>query len=59
MLFALPLEIWQVFHLQWILQWRVGAPCCAVYSGDGVIYEATIDALFRDRGTCLVKYVGK
>jgi hypothetical protein len=59
MLGAWPLEIWQVFHLQWMSQWRVGAPCCAVYSGDGVIYEATIDALFHDRGTCLVKYVGK
>lgn len=41
-----------------MLQWRVGAPCCAVYSGDGVIYEATIDALFHNRGTCLVKYIG-
>lgn len=43
---------------EWMSQWRIGAPCCAVYSGDGVIYEATIDALFHDRGTCLVKYVG-
>jgi hypothetical protein len=59
MLDAWPLEIWQVFHLQWMLQWRVGAPCCAVYSGDGAVYEATIDALFHDRGTCLVKYIGK
>jgi hypothetical protein len=46
-------------HLQFMLQWRVGAPCCAVYSGDGIIYEATIAALFLGRGTCLLKYVGK
>jgi hypothetical protein len=42
-----------------MLQWQIGAPCCAVYSGDGVIYEATIAALFHDRGTCLLRYVGK
>lgn len=41
-----------------ILQWQVGAPCCAVYSGDGAVYEATIDAIFYDKGTCVIKYVG-
>ncbi|KDR07072.1 survival motor neuron protein [Zootermopsis nevadensis] len=43
---------------EWPLQWQVGTPCRAVYSGDGSIYEATIDALFHNKGTCRVKYIG-
>jgi survival motor neuron protein len=41
-----------------ILQWQVGAPCRAVYSGDGAVYEATIDAILYDKGTCVIKYIG-
>ncbi|XP_069694895.1 survival motor neuron protein 1 [Periplaneta americana] len=39
-------------------EWRVGAACRAVYSGDGVSYEATVDTVYPDKGTCVVKYVG-
>ncbi|KAJ9574067.1 hypothetical protein L9F63_008593 [Diploptera punctata] len=39
------------------LQWQVGDPCRAVYSQDGVTYEATVDCINGD-GTCLITYVG-
>jgi hypothetical protein len=48
-----------VLNSQAILQWQVGAPCRAIYSGDGAVYEATIDAIFYDKGTCVIKYIGK
>jgi hypothetical protein len=48
-----------VLNSQAILQWQVGAPCRAVYSADGAVYEATIDAIFYDKGTCVIKYIGK
>jgi hypothetical protein len=48
-----------VLNSQAILHWQVGAPCRAVYSGDGAVYEATIDAIFYDKGTCVIKYIGK
>jgi hypothetical protein len=47
------------FHLQALSRWQVGAPCRAVYSADGAVYEAVIDAIFYDKGTCIIKYIGK
>lgn len=39
-------------------KWTVGAPCRAVYSDDGEIYEAIISKIFDNTGTCIVKFVG-
>ncbi|KAK9309977.1 hypothetical protein QLX08_000595 [Tetragonisca angustula] len=38
-------------------KWIVGAPCRAVYSEDGVIYEAIISKIYENK-TCIVKFVG-
>ena len=35
----------------------MGAPCRAVYSEDGVIYEAIISKIYENK-TCIVKFVG-
>ncbi|XP_076618829.1 survival motor neuron isoform X1 [Colletes latitarsis] len=39
-------------------KWITGAPCRAVYSEDGQIYEAIISKIFENSGTCIVKFVG-
>lgn len=39
-------------------KWAVGAPCRAVYSEDGEIYEAIISKIYENSGTCIVKFVG-
>ncbi|XP_014249150.1 survival motor neuron protein isoform X2 [Cimex lectularius] len=38
--------------------WKVGMPCRAVYSVDGKEYEATVEELNYENGTCTVVYVG-
>ncbi|KAF3426689.1 hypothetical protein E2986_05721 [Frieseomelitta varia] len=40
-----------------VVKWTVGAPCRAIYSEDGVIYEAVILKIFENR-TCIVKFIG-
>ncbi|XP_019369125.1 PREDICTED: survival motor neuron protein 1-like isoform X1 [Gavialis gangeticus] len=37
-------------------QWEVGAACCAVWSGDGLMYPARVVALRLAEGTCVVEY---
>ncbi|XP_068775717.1 survival motor neuron protein 1-like [Struthio camelus] len=39
-------------------QWVVGAACCTIWSGDGLLYPATVRALDTAAGTCLVEFVG-
>ncbi|XP_017888982.2 survival motor neuron protein [Ceratina calcarata] len=39
-------------------KWAVGAPCRAVYSEDGEVYEAVISKIYENSGTCIVKFVG-
>ncbi|KOC66305.1 Survival of motor neuron protein [Habropoda laboriosa] len=39
-------------------KWIVGAPCRAIYSEDGEIYEAIISKIYEDSETCIVKFVG-
>ncbi|XP_003703417.1 survival motor neuron isoform X2 [Megachile rotundata] len=39
-------------------KWIVGAPCRAIYSEDGEIYEAIITKIYENTGTCIVKFVG-
>lgn len=39
-------------------KWTVGAPCRAVYSADGQVYEATISKIYQNSGMCTVKFVG-
>ncbi|XP_076179487.1 survival motor neuron isoform X2 [Ptiloglossa arizonensis] len=39
-------------------KWIVGAPCRAVYSEDGKIYEAIISKIYEGSSTCIVKFVG-
>ncbi|XP_067168915.1 survival motor neuron protein 1-like isoform X2 [Apteryx mantelli] len=39
-------------------QWVVGAACRAVWSGDGLLYPATVRALDVAAGTCLVEFDG-
>lgn len=39
-------------------KWIVGAPCRAVYSEDGEIYEAIITKIYENNGSCIVKFVG-
>lgn len=39
-------------------KWTVGAPCRAIYSVDGEIYEAIITKIYENSGMCMVKYVG-
>ncbi|XP_033361629.1 survival motor neuron protein-like isoform X2 [Bombus vosnesenskii] len=35
-----------------------GAPCRAIYSVDGEIYETIISKIYENNGTCVVKFVG-
>ncbi|KAG7481334.1 hypothetical protein MATL_G00065490 [Megalops atlanticus] len=37
-------------------EWRVGDPCCAVWSEDGNLYPATITSIDQEEGTCTVVY---
>ncbi|XP_033361631.1 survival motor neuron protein-like isoform X1 [Bombus vosnesenskii] len=39
-------------------KWIIGAPCRAIYSVDGEIYEAIISKIYENNGTCVVKFVG-
>ncbi|XP_029164533.1 survival motor neuron protein [Nylanderia fulva] len=39
-------------------KWTVGAPCRAVYSVDGQVYEAIIIKIHESSGMCTVKFVG-
>ncbi|XP_015120615.1 survival motor neuron protein [Diachasma alloeum] len=40
-------------------KWTLGSPCRAVYSADGIEYEAIISKILdNDCGTCIVKFVG-
>jgi len=39
-------------------KWTVGAPCRAVYSVDGKVYEAIISKIHQNSGMCTVKFVG-
>lgn len=39
-------------------KWIVGAPCRAIYSEDGEIYEAVITKIYENTETCIVKFVG-
>nr|XP_034193461.1 survival motor neuron protein isoform X1 [Osmia lignaria] len=39
-------------------KWIVGAPCRAVYSEDGEVYEAIISKIHENSGICTVKFVG-
>ncbi|CAL1689477.1 unnamed protein product [Lasius platythorax] len=39
-------------------KWTVGAPCRAVYSVDGQIYEAIVSKIHENSGTCIVKFIG-
>lgn len=40
------------------LKWKVGDYVRAVYSQDGVVYEAVIEDIKTNSSTCLVKYLG-
>lgn len=37
---------------------EVGAPCRAIFSEDGREYEAIIQSVNQNKGTCVVKYIG-
>ncbi|XP_012256286.2 survival motor neuron protein [Athalia rosae] len=39
-------------------KWVVGSPCRAVWSEDGEVYEAQIQKIYENSGTCLVKFIG-
>lgn len=39
-------------------KWTVGAPCRAVYSDDGEIYEAIITTMYENSDLCMVKFIG-
>ncbi|CAK9804500.1 Survival motor neuron protein [Anthophora plagiata] len=39
-------------------KWIVGAPCRAVYTEDGKIYEAVITKIYENSDTCLVRFIG-
>ncbi|XP_062452330.1 survival motor neuron protein 1-like isoform X2 [Rhea pennata] len=39
-------------------QWAVGDACRAIWSGDGLLYPATVRALDAAAGTCLVEFDG-
>jgi len=39
-------------------KWTIGAPCRAVYSSDGEIYEAIVTKVYENTGTCIVKFIG-
>lgn len=39
--------------------WKIGDYVTAVYSEDGVIYEAVIESLNNHTLSCIVKYIGK
>ncbi|XP_067415912.1 survival motor neuron protein 1-like isoform X2 [Emydura macquarii macquarii] len=37
-------------------QWKVGDACCAVWSGDGLLYPAHVVSLSAEGGGCMVEY---
>uniref|UniRef100_A0A8C8SKW7 Tudor domain-containing protein n=1 Tax=Pelusios castaneus TaxID=367368 RepID=A0A8C8SKW7_9SAUR len=37
-------------------QWKVGDACCAVWSGDGLLYPAHVVSLSEEGGDCVVEY---
>ncbi|XP_011645872.1 survival motor neuron protein isoform X1 [Pogonomyrmex barbatus] len=39
-------------------KWTIGAPCRAIYSVDGEVYEAIISKIHQNSGMCTVKFVG-
>jgi survival motor neuron protein len=39
-------------------QWKIGDSCRAVYSEDGVVYDAVIESIDSAAGTCVVRYIG-
>ncbi|XP_050457482.1 survival motor neuron protein [Cataglyphis hispanica] len=41
-----------------VKKWTVGAPCRAVYSVDGQVYEAIVSKIHENSGMCTVKFVG-
>ncbi|BES95054.1 Survival motor neuron [Nesidiocoris tenuis] len=43
---------------QTTIGWTVGMPCRAIYSSDGLEYEATISSVNSSSGTCVVVYYG-
>ena len=45
-------------RLLFLLQWKVGDECCAIWSEDGCIYPATITSVDFKRETCVVVYTG-
>ena len=51
-LFCRSTVIWLMFQI-----WLVGSRCRAVFSEDDLIYDAVIESLDRDAGTCWVRYV--
>ncbi|PSN42689.1 Survival motor neuron protein [Blattella germanica] len=48
----------KVITMDTTTKWKLGDNCRALYSGDGVMYEATISSLNQDKGTCHVTYLG-
>jgi hypothetical protein len=51
--------IMYILFVQFLFKkWVVGSPCQAIYSDDGVYYEAIIIKIFENTGTCLVKFIG-
>lgn len=45
-------------QLWFLLQWKVGDRCSAIWSEDGCIYPATIASVDFKRETCTVIYTG-
>lgn len=41
-----------------VKNWKVGDLCRAVYSEDGLMYDAVVTSVSPNRGTCTVKYRG-
>lgn len=47
-----------LFSISIMQKWAVGAPCRAIYSADGKVYEAIISKIHQNSGMCTVKFVG-
>lgn len=45
-------------YLWFLLQWKVGDKCAAIWSEDGCVYPATIASIDFKRETCVVIYTG-
>ncbi|TKS78906.1 Survival motor neuron protein 1 [Collichthys lucidus] len=39
-------------------EWQVGDSCCAYWSEDGQLYQATISSIDEEKGTCIVVFTG-